>query len=534
MRRAGLVLAATWLLAAAAAGAGDPELGRRLYRDGILSSGQPVEATTPHGMALRGAAAACARCHRRSGFGGSEGYSVIPPIAGPVLFNPTRVSPARLGRGDAPVAGARPAYDEAGLTRALHAGIDPAGRPLNALMPRYPLDDADLGHLAAYLRTLSATPDPGVDATTLHFATVVDAAADPARRQAMLEVLEAFFRDKNAGTRLEPERARRAPWDMARQYQAYRRWQLHVWTLSGPAATWPAQLAAHYRRQPVFALLAGIGAGDWRPVHDFCERTGLPCLFPDVDQPPQAPGQYTLYFSRGLAMEAEALAVHLGADAGMVAQVYRADAADAARALRAARLAAGLPAPVDHPVAAGQALDAGFWRAVGAGRPDTLVLWLRPADLATLDGRTPAPARLYLSARLAGLAALPNHLAARAALVYPWELPQRQTPRLQRLDAWLKRKGLAPRADAIQANTFFVLSQVGEALMHMVDRYSRDYLIERIEHGLENALAPSAYPRPSLGPGQRHAVRGSYVVRAAGDHLDALGGWIVPERSTDE
>ncbi len=525
------LLAAVLVLAPGWTAAGDAALGERIYREGRLASGEPLQARLRQGLALAGPKAACATCHRRSGFGSSEGTTPIRPITGRYLFRDAQAAEPRLGRDPGPSRGLRPAYTDASLARALREGLDAAGRPLGGMMPRYALGDADLGHLAAYLRTLSAAPDPGVTATTLHLATVVDAAADPGRRQAMLEILEAYFRDRNAGTRLEAERARRAPWDMAREYKAYRKWQLHVWTLEGAPETWGAQLEAHYRAQPVFAMLSGIGAGTWQPVHDFCERTALPCLFPHVDRPPQAPGQYALYLSRGLELEAEALAVHLARSGvqGPVVQVYRDETAEAALALRRALAAAGLPAPQGRALAPGAVPDAGFWRALG--QPAALVLWLRPADLAALAALDPPPGGLYLSARLADLAALPAPLAAHAALVYPWELPQRLAPRLRRLHAWLGLKGIAPRDGPVQADTFFAVTQAGMAIPHLVDDYSRDYFIETIEHGLDNALAPSSYPRPGLAPGQRHASKGSYIVKANGthNHLEPLGDWIVPD-----
>jgi hypothetical protein len=428
----------------------------------------------------------------------------------------------------------RPPYTAATLARALRAGVDASGRAMDGIMPRYALDDGDLDHLAAYLATLSAAPDPGVSDTTLHFATVVDAAADEGQRRAMLEILETWFRDKNAGTRLESERARRAPWDHAREYGAYRKWRLHVWTLEGPPASWDAQLRAHYARQPVFAVLSGIGAGDWRPVHDFCERSELPCLFPNVDQPPQTPGQYSLYLSRGLALEAAALATHLarGGEQGPVVQVYRRETADAARSFRNALAAAGLPRPGERVIEAGATADARFWRELGASTPAVLVLWLDAGELADLPALAPFAGRLYLSARLVGIPELPAELAGRTALLYPWELPQRLEPRMQRLHAWLRMRRIAPRDDAIQANTFFAVSQAGMEIAHLVDDFSRDYFIERIEHGLENTLAPSVYPRPSLGPGQRYASKGSYLVKAAAPdrrHLEPLADWIVPD-----
>ena len=60
---------------------------------------------------------------------------------------------------------------------------------------------------------------------------------------------------------------------------------MHVWELEGPSETWRAQLEALYRQQPVFAVLSGVAEGRWRPMHEFCEATQLPCLFPTTDLP---------------------------------------------------------------------------------------------------------------------------------------------------------------------------------------------------------------------------------------------------------
>jgi len=68
------------------------------------------------------------------------------------------------------------------------------------------------------------------------------------------------------------------------------------------------------------------------------------------------------------------------------------------------------------------------------------------------------------------------------------------------------------------------------ALDQMLDFFSRDYLLETVEHMAESTVTPSAYPRLSLGPGQRFASKGSYILRYAPKGvLLPTGGWIVPE-----
>lgn len=518
--------------------AGDPEIGRRIYLDGILPDGQPLQATLPQGIRLSGAQAACVTCHRRSGLGGSEGGTLIRPIAGPYLYSPITSHP-RMYAGTSSAPGMRPAYTDASLARVLREGVDAAGHALAGPMPRYALADAAMGDLIAYLKTLSATSSPGVSETEIHFATIVDAAADPAERDSMLTVMEAFIHDKNAGTRLETHRAQRADWKMARRYKAYRTWKMHVWTLEGPPETWEKQLEEHYRNQPVFAVLSGIGQGTWRPVHDFCERTKLPCLLPQVDLPPATPGDYAIYFSRGLELEAAALAQRMDAtDKGTILQVYRSGSPGerAAAVLRerlhdASRLS-------DHALEPQSPADARFWSALLERRqPATLLLWLEPDDLAGLAALPPdqAPARLYLSGTLAEDPSLPAGLLQRTYLAYPYELPHRLEPRLRRLNVWLHGRGLEQDHQRIQANTTFALAQAGEALMHMVDNFQRDYFIERVEHAVENSLAPSTYPRPSLGPGQRFVSKGCHIVHATAlmdGRDDPEGAWIVPEWSS--
>lgn len=512
------------------------DAGKRIYREGLLPSGEPLRGRLHNGVELSGAAAACAVCHRRSGLGGGEGQNTVRPIAGRLLFE---TPPGRTGLPPIAVEN-RPAYTRATLARALRDGVNPAGRKLDALMPRYALSDDEVMQLAAYLAQLEPATVPGVNGSEMHFATVIAPGVAPERERAMLSVLQAFIADKNGGTRQERRRREvgRSVIGSEQMYRGYRKWQLHEWRLDGPPTGWPAQLENYYRQQPVFALLSGIGTGNWQPVHDFCEHNEVPCLFPNIDFPPVGAEAYSsFYFSRGRVLEAEVLARHL-ADSGpgaSVVQVYRDDAAgrESAQALRVALQRRG-HFVIDRSLAPSQPLSEAYWRQMlDAENPNNLILWLDEADLADFPvGRDAAPRLkfLYLSgSMIAHRPPLASGWRDRIRIVHPFELQDQLEPRMARMQAWLRVRNVPLADERIQANAFFAATIAGDALAHMDEIFSRDYFIERVEHMTEQSLFPSVYPRLSLGPGQRFASRGGYVAGYARDgELKPLGGWIVP------
>jgi hypothetical protein len=79
----------------------------------------------------------------------------------------------------------RPAYTEATLAVSLREATDPNGRRLHPLMPRYAMSDRDLSDLTAYLRSLGSEAAPGIDETTIHFATVESDVIAPRERRAL-------------------------------------------------------------------------------------------------------------------------------------------------------------------------------------------------------------------------------------------------------------------------------------------------------------------------------------------------------------
>ena len=552
-------------------------IGQRIYREGVLPSGRVLQGVGQAGVTLKGKDAACTTCHRRSGYGSSEGPIEVRAITGPALFG-ERVAPAAPGSqglsgapaaesadkgaaspSSAPQSAAetarakaqalraaraaqfaggrqRPPYDDASLARAIRAGTDVSGRAMNAAMPRYALDDAALSALTAYLRTLSVAASPGVTETQVHFATVIQPGTSTEQRRALVEMLEVYFKDRNRGQRAELRRENAGQVHLGR---TYREWVLHVWELQGASDTWGAQLEHYNQQQAVFALVSGLGSASWQPIHDFSERHELPCILPQADVPVvEGQGYYTVYLSQGITLEAQSLAKFLrdADEHGPVVQVYRReDAANTAAAAFRKAWAAGQRQLSDHVLEAQP--DAAYWRELAREAPGaTLVLWLRPEDLANAQPLTDKASPLkavYLSSALVG--EQPNGMTAddagRLRLIYPQDLPAAREARLDLVKRWMSNNGIKPADERLQLNTYIAATVVGMMVTHSKDTYSRDFLLERMEHRLGTSLETSIYPRLSLGPGQRFASKGSYIVKVnagAERTLSLLSDWIVP------
>jgi hypothetical protein len=541
MSRACLALAvaavATVAPAAVRARPAPPGVGAGVYLRGVLPSGRLLRGERDGGGRVEGIEAACATCHRRSGLGSWEGQTVIPPIIGRYLFRSVakNVEDPDLPHLQGYVPRARAPYADATLARAIRDGRDSQGRPLSYLMPRYALDDATMASLVSYLRGLTAGPFPGVERDTLHFATIVTPDADPTARKGMLDVLQQFFADKNAGYRGESR-----PMQSTRgvMYRVTRRWALHVWELTGPPQGWRRQLEEHQRETPVLAVVSGLGGRTWAPVHRFCEAAALPCLLPNVDLPVAAEQDfYPVYFSRGVLLEAALAARHLREPREhaprRVVQVLRAGdvGEDAARALEAALAGTGIPVET-RAVRAGEPPQAVAAAVAGAAAGDALVLWLRPGDLRALPG-APAAGAVLVSGLMGGLEAapLPGGWRAVARLTYPFDLPDARRVRMDFPLGWFKVRHIPVVDERVQADTWLACVILSETVGHMLDSFVPDYLLERLEMLVSHRQVNAYYPRLGLAPGQRFASKGGYLVRfadAAGRRLVADGGWTVP------
>ncbi len=443
---------------------------------------------------------ACVACHRPSGMGNFEGGIAVPPIAGPMLFQPLDRDTSRYFQASSAWR-VRPAYDAAALGTLLRSGRTPDGLTLPATMPRYAIGDGELADLTAYLRTLSADTPPGIDAETVRIATVSTPDADPARRDAMLATLRQFIAQKNGQSRHETHRSVQATRTREMvMYRKFRVWQLEHWALQGDPSTWGAQLDAWQARHPVYALVAGIGGAAWAPVDAFCERHRLPCLLPLVEVGAEAPNFYSLHFHAGV-----------DADARLAAQTLT------SRGLRRVELWSDAPALAArvHEGLAQQGV------AVVEERAEAVVSLLPPvAHAARLRGeRRPV---LWLS----GTHALDSEALATAAglakgwIVTPMRTGESLDRQLQHTRSWMRSRGLEGMPVDVAASTLLAATVLGEGLAHADFGFTPEYVLELLEHGLENVIPWSPYPRLAIGPGQRVASKGSWVGEVAAGRIE--------------
>ena len=544
----GLTLLGLWTGAARPAEA-PADVGESIYRYGVLGSGAQLEGMRQGGVAVKGAAAACVNCHQRSGLGAYEGFNeaiTIPPITGQYLFH------ARGATAAEPILpyvewmhSNRDPYTEATVARAIREGVDSQGRPMHYLMPRFALNDADMAALIGYLKSLDTQHLTGVSEAVLHFATVITPDADPVKRRGMLDVMEHYFDEKNRfpiGNSRNMRTSGKTEYAKS-MFMSHRLWQLHVWELTGPAASWRAQLEQHLAKEPVLAMVSGLGGSNWAPVHEFCQSAALPCLFPNVEVPvDDNRAFYSLYFTKGVLLEAELIAKALpvavpGAAPLKVQQIYRVgDSGEAAaQGLAATLKQRGIEVhsqslkPGSHGEGVARALSS-----ASAASASVLVLWLRPDDLASLGGAPPGSATVYVSGLMGGLerSPLPAAWRARVKMAYPIDLPDRRALRLRYPLAWFSMHQIPVLDEQVQANTYLACGLLAETLSHMADNLSQPYLIEMLQTSVERRLINTGYfPHMVLGWNQHFVSKGGYIVhfaQADGAALATDSDWVVP------
>jgi hypothetical protein len=211
----------------------------------------------------------CANCHGADGRGVAEGGVVPSNITWMELTKPYRAAMPNGRR--------RPAYTEQTLRRAVTEGIDSAGNPLHAAMPRYAMAPGDLSDLVDYLKVLGSDAVPGVTATSIRIGTIVPESAVGAQ---MAAVLAAVFED--AG-------------------------EIHGRHVKLDVVT-PDKLDAAFQNDPPFALAGGLIVGADALVEEAVERAAIPLVLPvSMHGDTSADNHQRFYLSPGLEAQVRGL-----------------------------------------------------------------------------------------------------------------------------------------------------------------------------------------------------------------------------------
>ena len=547
--------------AAQATPEGNAEKGKKLYEHGIDHNDQPVKALGQSGIEFKGEEATCLRCHRRSGFGGSEGGYYVPPISANFIYEPSRRD--RNDRFRAAFLEAqniqhwvrvrmprvRPAYTTATLATALREGNNPSGIELDKLMPRYQLDDQDVANLAAYLATLSKEISPGVDEEYLHIATVIGPNVDAVEREAMLKTMQAYVKWYNE--RLYSDIAHESS---ARVYgmdvrSSTRLWKLHVWELDDQPKTWRAQLEQFQQQQPIFAMVNGLINGSWSPIAGFCDDRQIPCLFPLTELPEnrQEQGGYNFYYTRGLELEADILGKYLKKmpdRPSILVQLHDGSQYGLAPAARLKyQLSEQIP-DVDIQIRKfdDQKNLTSIIKQLSANSNSNLgiVIWGNPENDAILSALNQSdfqdqilfiPAHLIRKQMVHSRADLTDSLPANLHITWPFSLPQSYQADAFRVRGWMRSRSLPIINERIQLLSYYGMNVLRDSSRHLFEHFHQDYLVERIEHEVESSPHPGIYPTFSLGPEQRVMSKGGYVLMPDENQKNKLkiaADWIVP------
>jgi hypothetical protein len=368
-------------------------------------------------------------------------------------------------------------------------------------MPKYNLDEENLYHLISYLHSLENHSAEGLSQDSIHFAVIIAADSDPISEALFRQMIDTYVKWKNASVDAQLIRAKESPNYKDGFYDTYKKWNIHYWRLEGHPESWYLQLKRRYKQQAIFAILSGLSEDEWAPVHQFAERQQIPVFFPFTNWPVAQEEDYNLYFSEGFKGKMQSLANFLSYDKRPRIQVVK-DKDALKRERNTLQQFSQLKEYTLEEYLKTKALHA---------QDQNVILWLTESQLAGIEWpKSIHPNTTFI---LPQINDIPEGLSTYSVLsISPFTLPEGRIARNYRVKAWMRSRGIAIEDEALQLNTYFALSVVDFSLAHLVGHYSREYLIERVEHETENNLNPGIYPSLSLGPGQRFASKGNYIL----------------------
>ena len=163
--------------------------GRKIYFQGADCAGKEIKGVMGD-LQVSARLQPCASCHGADGKGRPENGQDPGEITWQFLTVPyghTHADGRKHG-----------AFTATSFTRAVMAGLDPAGAKLSALMPRFRLSPANAAALVAYLKKISTDSDPGIEPARITIGSLAPLQGVNADVGiAVRAVLTAYFDDVN-------------------------------------------------------------------------------------------------------------------------------------------------------------------------------------------------------------------------------------------------------------------------------------------------------------------------------------------------
>jgi ABC-type branched-subunit amino acid transport system substrate-binding protein len=485
---------------AAAPLAPEEEAGRTIFQDGESSFGDVFSGRL--GIAqqqMPGAAVRCANCHGADGLGRPEG-GVRP---GSVIWSELTKSYGHThdnGRH-------HPAYDQASLRRALTEGVDPAGSPLDGVMPRYNISERDFNALVAYLKKLEFQRDPGVGADTLRLGTLLPSAGRFGESgQAVKGILQAYL-------------------DQVNQHGGIygRKLELLVAEYTEDRAATQRALRKLVTEGDVFALLSPFTAGIEDDFGRLANDERIPVVGPLslFGDDPHAVNQYVFQLLSGVGELAEVLALHVGSEPKLKAQSavllhpHSASGSGVADAVEEQMKSQGWSKLSRIGFQPG-AFDAAAVAKTLKARDTRAVFLLGPgADVSALASAVAKFAQVPLLLLPGPLAPrtvldLPSAFESRVLLAYP-TIPSDQKPdALREYAALFRDLALARGHQTLQVPAYSSAILLVEALKQIGRDLTRQKLVATLEsiQGFEPGLVPPV----SFNAKRRIGALGGYIV----------------------
>ena len=257
----------------------EQKLGKAIFLSGESPSGGRITARIDAGTTpVSGAILACGGCHGADGLGRSEGGVMPPGITWEALTLQKR-----------------PAYNEQTLKRAITLGIDPAGKPVGAVMPRYQMSYADMNSLLAYLHVLGREIDPGVGESEVRIGVLLPPGDRLSEmRDAIRVSLESFAADANQKGGVFGRRISL---------------RFHESESNGDDRV--AGIDAFLRRENVFALVASFLNGAEKQIAAMVNERHVPLIgaLSLYTRTSREPNRFVFYLLAGLAEQGECLAL---------------------------------------------------------------------------------------------------------------------------------------------------------------------------------------------------------------------------------